>query len=112
MLRKTSENISRFSIISIILGLYFSNALKSIGIVCLAGSILFHPDTVKNFRVLFRNKLFISLFIIAVFYILSLFYGDNYYYYWISSKNKFLYFFVPVALLNLSLRKKEISIIK
>lgn len=93
----------------IITGFYFSKSLRSIGIVALAVLLLFQANTLKNFRFLIKEKLFISVCIIAVLYLISFLYGGSSYEYWYHLKNKLLYFFIPVAIVNLSLNKKEFS---
>ena len=107
MLKPFSENISKLALVSIVLGLFFSNALKSIGLVYLAASFLIHPDSLKNIKVLLKDSLFVSCLIIASLYLLSFLYGGDLFYFFFSSRNKILYFFVPLALVNTPLNKSE-----
>lgn len=94
--------LTEYGIYTIIIGLFFSNALKSIGTVTVAASILFHKDTLKNWKLLVKNNLYLSLSLLALIYILSILIPGDLSSYWELSKNKWLYFFFPVAIINLT----------
>ncbi|MFN8296059.1 MAG: O-antigen ligase family protein [Chitinophagales bacterium] len=108
-IQKTAEQLSKFCLAIIIIGFYYSKALRSIGVVALAILILFQPISLKNYRLLIKEKLFISILVIAVFYMLSFLYGGSFSEYWWHVKNKLLYFFIPVALVNIRFNKKELT---
>lgn len=89
------------------MGLFFSNALKSIASVAIAFSFIFIPNWRLELKELIKNRLFQSTIIIALFYILSLLVSKNLDYYFISVKEKLLYLFIPITFYCISFTSKE-----
>lgn len=97
-----------YGLYAVILGLFLSNALKSIGIVTICFSILFHKNSIRHLKKLLDNRLYLASVSLASVYILSVFNSTDYYTYWQLTNIKWLYFFFPVAIANYSVPKSSI----
>jgi hypothetical protein len=100
-----ADLVVEYGLYAIVLGLFLSNALKSIGCVSVALSILLHNNTLRNWKILLKNKLYTGFCLLAIIYVLSILNSGNFQDYWELSRNKWLFFFFPVALLNLKQHK-------
>ncbi len=103
-----ADYLVEFGLYAVMLGLFLSNALKSIGIVTICFSILFHKNSFRNAKKLLDNRLYLAAIVLAAIYILSVFNSTDYSTYWQLTNIKWLYFFFPVAIVNYSFPKSSI----
>ncbi len=103
-----ADYLVEFGLYAIVLGLFLSNALKSIGVVTVCISILFHKNTLRNAKKLPDNPLYLAAGSLALIYILSIFNTTDYHTYWSLTNIKWLYFFFPLAMANYTFSKRSI----
>lgn len=97
-----SDVLTTIGIYLIIIGLFLSNAMKSIGIIAVCVSILFNNQSIKNSKIILKNALYLSAICIACVYIFSIFRATDYSTYWNLANSKIAYLFFPLAIYNFS----------
>lgn len=81
--------------------------MKSIASVTLAFGFLFIPNWKTELKILIKNRLFQSVILIAILYILSVIVSENFSFYILSVKEKILYLFVPISMYCLLITDKQ-----
>lgn len=94
-------------IIGLIIGLYFSNALKSISLVSLAVCSLFYITDKNKLQTFLKKPLFITTAILIIVYSVSALFSNNHAEAWQSVQIKLLYVFVLFTFYATCFSKKE-----
>ena len=95
-----------FSIL--IIGFFYSNALKSITLVGLSGLFIFHTEWRKEVRFIFKNKIFISSLILISIYVFSAIISTDKIMAIKAINNKIAIVCIPISIYLLKYSKKEI----
>ena len=95
-----------FSIL--IIGFFYSNALKSIALVGLSGLFIFHTEWRKEVRFIFKNKIFISSLILISIYVFSAIISTDKIMAIKAINNKIAIVCIPISIYLLKYSKKEI----
>lgn len=109
------KNTSAFDIlvksalITLVIGLFFSNALKSIALVVLALSSVFLVKRKKDIFLSIKHPLVLSTICIIIIYCVSAMLSSNKLYAWISIKNKLAIVFAIIAIMQCKFDKNEIK---
>lgn len=89
------STLIKVAVVTLIVGLFFSNALKSISLVTLAiGGLLTIDFKIKS---IYKQPLFITSFIIVIVYCISAIFSTNHAYAFQSIQTKLLYVLVLLA---------------
>lgn len=95
--KANTDTVLKIAILGLVLGLFFSNALKSISIVLLSVGFLFNENWIELAKSVAKNRLFQSAVIIFAIYIMSGILGGSFLDYIESIKGKLFYFSVPIT---------------